>query len=187
VAVFPAPDVSSSRPEGQPLPRIWAAATGAGRHAEPRRITALLAARSSDVRPGHVPGARPAHGTAVWGTSLNGSRALAAAGRWKSRGLAQVRGDQRVPQSRASDSENPQVRTVTAFEVVLGGIGTLARENVSPARTVHTVNVACACRTPRRSARDRPRSGPVPAPGGDGGLGWVPCSRSVVSSDPLPQ
>ena len=27
----------------------------------------------------------------------------------------------------------------------------------------------------------------VPAWGGDGVLGWVPCSRSVVSLDPLPQ
>jgi len=42
------------------------------------------------------------------------------------------RGDQRVPPGRVSDSANPQVRTVMAFEVVLGGIGTLARENVSP-------------------------------------------------------
>jgi hypothetical protein len=42
------------------------------------------------------------------------------------------RGDQRVPPGRVSDSANPQVRTVTACEVVLGGIRALARENVSP-------------------------------------------------------
>jgi hypothetical protein len=39
---------------------------------------------------------------------------------------------QRVPPGRVSDSANPQVRTVTAVEVVRGGIGTLALENVGP-------------------------------------------------------
>jgi hypothetical protein len=91
------------------------------------------------------PTAKAVHGLRA---RLDRIRARHAVGRAGAAPEGTSRGDQRVPPGRVSDSANPQVRTVTAFEVVRGGIRTLARGNASPGAYRQHVSAACACQAP---------------------------------------